>query len=348
MIASNFVPKQVMSLEVISQALFRSVEHGSSILRTITRNVSLDRVLEISITRFSGHVYNLQTSVEWYIANGIITHNCAMIPKTVTWEEIGAKYGIDLSGIPDTNPVIESGISQFEKLPAEQQIAILGQAKYKAWKDGQFTLSDLVGRRYSKAWGSMRYEKSLAELLKESKAQKEKDLNTTLRRLEEEIVNQRYETTIVLDENGNIILRKDGDDKSVPFTDEEVAKMKGMILTHNHPRGWTFPEDDPRHAGNGFSPDDIHIAALGGIKELRAISPGYIYSLKPGKNGWLKPLDSWNIYQEISNQVRREFENKILAGEMKLSQAEAIHWHEVSTRFAKLYGLEYNRIKRKR
>ena len=89
---------------------------------------------------------------------------CSMIPKTSTWEEIGAKYGIDLSGIPDTNPVIESGISQFEKLPAEQQIAILGQAKYKAWKDGQFTLSDLVGRKRSKIWGTMRYEKSLKEL----------------------------------------------------------------------------------------------------------------------------------------------------------------------------------------
>jgi SPP1 gp7 family putative phage head morphogenesis protein len=91
---------------------------------------------------------------------------CSMIPKTSTWEEIGAKYGIDLSGIPDTNPVIESGISQFEKLPAEQQIAILGQAKYKAWKDGQFTLSDLVGRKRSKIWGTMRYEKSLNKLQK--------------------------------------------------------------------------------------------------------------------------------------------------------------------------------------
>jgi|GEM_PF-1371518 len=272
---------------------------------------------------------------------------CAMIPKTLTWEEIGVKYGIDLSGIPDTNPVIESGISQFEKLSKEQQIAILGQAKYDAWKAGKFTLSDLVGRRYSKAWGSMRYEKSLAELLEESKAQKGKDLNIVLKQLEEEIVNQEYETTIVLDENGNIVFRKNGESDNVEFTREEADMMKGMILTHNHPRGWTFPEDDPRHAGNGFSPDDIHIAAFSEVKELRAITPGYIYSLRPNKNGRF-PFNSWNIYQAISEQVRKEFENKISTGEMTPSQAEAIHWHEVSTRFAKLCGLEYSRIERRR
>jgi SPP1 gp7 family putative phage head morphogenesis protein len=91
---------------------------------------------------------------------------CAMIPKTATWGEIGAEYGIDLSGIPDTNPEIESGISLFEKLPIEQQIVILGPAKYAAWKDGKFTLSDLVGRKRSREWGTMRYEKSLNELQK--------------------------------------------------------------------------------------------------------------------------------------------------------------------------------------
>ncbi|KPL70106.1 hypothetical protein ADN00_18870 [Ornatilinea apprima] len=166
-ITSAFVSEQVMSLEKISQALFRSVEYGSSILRAITRNVSLDRVLEISITRFSGHVYNLQTPVGWYIANGVITHNCTMIPKTATWAEIGKRYGIDLSDIPDTNPEIKSGTALFEKLPAEKQIKIFGPAKYAAWKDGQFTLSDIVGRKRSREWGTHRYERSLQDLIGE-------------------------------------------------------------------------------------------------------------------------------------------------------------------------------------
>jgi SPP1 gp7 family putative phage head morphogenesis protein len=91
---------------------------------------------------------------------------CAMIPKTATWAEIGERYGIDLSDIPDTNPVIEAGLSLFERLSQDEQIAILGLTKYNAWRDGKFELRDVVGRRWSKKWGTMRYEKSLYQLLK--------------------------------------------------------------------------------------------------------------------------------------------------------------------------------------
>ncbi len=90
---------------------------------------------------------------------------CAMAPITAPWAEIGKKYGIDLSDIPDTNLEIEPGVSLFEKLPAEKQIKILGPAKYAAWKDGKFTLSDGVGRKWSRKWGTHRYEKSLKEIL---------------------------------------------------------------------------------------------------------------------------------------------------------------------------------------
>jgi hypothetical protein len=88
-----------------------------------------------------------------------------MVPKTITWSEIGKRYGIDLSNIPDTNPKIEPGITLFEKLPTQKQLAILGPAKYAAWKDGKFTLSDLVGRKRSREWGTHRYERSLQDLI---------------------------------------------------------------------------------------------------------------------------------------------------------------------------------------
>ncbi len=95
---------------------------------------------------------------------------CAMVPKTKTWADIGKQYGIDLSNVPDTNPEIEPGVLLFDKLPAEKQIKILGLAKWAAWKDGQFTLSDLVGQTESTIWGTHRYEKSLVQLLGAEKA----------------------------------------------------------------------------------------------------------------------------------------------------------------------------------
>lgn len=39
-------------------------------------NWKLDAVLNIRRRRFSGHVYNLETSKGWFVANGIITKNC--------------------------------------------------------------------------------------------------------------------------------------------------------------------------------------------------------------------------------------------------------------------------------
>jgi SPP1 gp7 family putative phage head morphogenesis protein len=91
---------------------------------------------------------------------------CAMVPETYSWAEIGARFGLDLSDIPDTNPDIEPGILLFERLSPDEQRAILGPARYEAWINGKFVLTDIVGRAYSREWGSHRYAKSLAELLK--------------------------------------------------------------------------------------------------------------------------------------------------------------------------------------
>lgn len=41
--------------------------------------VEIDRVIEIERISFSGHVYNLQTAMGWYVAEGIVTHNCTCV-----------------------------------------------------------------------------------------------------------------------------------------------------------------------------------------------------------------------------------------------------------------------------
>lgn len=39
-------------------------------------NVSCDRIVSVRFREFDGHVFNVQTRGNWYIANGIVTHNC--------------------------------------------------------------------------------------------------------------------------------------------------------------------------------------------------------------------------------------------------------------------------------
>ncbi|GAP14887.1 phage Mu protein F like protein [Longilinea arvoryzae] len=85
---------------------------------------------------------------------------CTMLPWTKTWAELG------YDGVPD-NPELEPGSKLFEKLNPEKQRAILGPAKYAAWRDGRFTLSQIVGRRNDPRWGSMRFERNLKDLIGE-------------------------------------------------------------------------------------------------------------------------------------------------------------------------------------
>ncbi len=144
-----------------------SVETLRSIFGTLAGNIGIDRILKIKRRSFSGHVYNLQTVNNWYIANNIITHNCrcVMVPKTKSWDDILSPLGIDSSGIEDTSVQIESGSDWFNRQDEATQRDILGNAKYEAFKNGDFTLDDIVGRSHDKDWGSSIYERSLKDTL---------------------------------------------------------------------------------------------------------------------------------------------------------------------------------------
>lgn len=83
---------------------------------------------------------------------------CFSVPVTMTWEEMG------FPGIKEFRNEIEDGVTAFGKLTEHQQLAILGPAKYIAFRNGVIKLPDLVGRKRSAKWGTMRYERSLKEL----------------------------------------------------------------------------------------------------------------------------------------------------------------------------------------
>jgi SPP1 gp7 family putative phage head morphogenesis protein len=61
----------------------------------------------------------------------------------------------------------QTGLEWFDEQPDEVQERMLGPAKFAAWRDGEFKLSDLVGYRDDPKWGPSRYEKSLRDILEE-------------------------------------------------------------------------------------------------------------------------------------------------------------------------------------
>lgn len=124
------------------------LEFCQDFIRNHAGSVSVDRIVKIRNKFYRGHVYNLETSTGYYIANNIITHNCrcVMIPY--------------LGGKAPVSP----GAFEFAKLSPKKQKAILGPGKFELYEAGELGLSDVVGFRNHPKYGPTRFEKSIGAI----------------------------------------------------------------------------------------------------------------------------------------------------------------------------------------
>lgn len=167
-----------------------------------------------------------------------------------------------------------------------------------------------------------------------------------VRAKEDTIRGLRFESAYAVGADGTVLLDKDGEQYSVTFTDAELALLrgKGVIFTHNHPRGWDVPESDPRRTGNSFSADDIAVACNVEVAEIRAVTPKRRYWMRPPPEGWdmaywrstLLPTRTF-----YNNEVRAEFLKEIRRGTLTPDEAEAQHNHEVWLRVSRDLGIPY-------
>lgn len=127
-------------------------ESASERAARLTGLIEFDKVWEIRKREFSGHVYNLQTAKGWYIANGIITHNCrcTMIPV-----------------IPSIPTRAETAGEWFAKQPDSVKRQMMSGKAFDLYKRGEITLADFKGERRSRKWGASTYERSVKEILGE-------------------------------------------------------------------------------------------------------------------------------------------------------------------------------------
>ncbi len=63
-------------------------EAQSDVLLRFAGQIRLDDVVDIEVKSIATHVYNLSTGPGWYVANGIITHNCKHDLLAVTDDEL--------------------------------------------------------------------------------------------------------------------------------------------------------------------------------------------------------------------------------------------------------------------
>lgn len=125
------------------------------------------------------------------------------------------------------------------------------------------------------------------------------EAKTKLYQCERIIAGNKYESAIIYDKNGNMVFKKKGNANSVSFTVEESKKMKGCVLTHNHPDG------------SVFSPEDINMLRVGDLSEIRACNKNGTFILRRCDK-WhkdisdLKKLDEkyWQAMNEVGDKYR--------------------------------------------
>lgn len=133
---------------------------------------------------------------------------------------------------------------------------------------------------------------------------------TTLASLEKKALTLDHEQLKIIDKNGFVIHASDGNKGSVGFAGGE-SKVKGNIVTHNHPR------DNSKLDGGTFSEADIHTLSMG-MSEMRASAREGTYSLKAGKkadpNGFYNNL--------VSRKTTTELNKKMLIAGRKINPAK--------------------------
>ena len=174
----------------------------------------------------------------------------------------------------------------------------------------------------------------------------ERKLYNKITNTENEIrLNKKFETGVIFDKDGNVIIDKRGAKYSVAFSDEECAKMKDCIFTHNHPRGWGYPEKSLGRIGSSFSIEDISLAVFHDLSEMRAVTPNYTFIIKRPDAGWGDYKEIEKIIDKENKKLRREFGNRINNDTLTPGQANITHYHLLWKKVSKLLGWEYSKLK---
>lgn len=115
--------------------------------------ISFTDVVHVRKRNFSGHVYNLETEHGYYIANGIVVHNCrsTVIPILKTLREMG----IDRDNFQQTTRASMDGqvaaditFDQFLKgKPQSFADQMLGKGRAELWREGKITLTQLLNAK---------------------------------------------------------------------------------------------------------------------------------------------------------------------------------------------------------
>ena len=143
----------------------------------------------------------------------------------------------------------------------------------------------------------------------------------SIRKVENKIKDQNFESAAVIDDDGNQLYFKDGGHSEVSFSRLECMQMANNTMIHNHPRC------------SMFSAEDLGCMVGNQLYETRIVNrDGTVYSIKRAAGGYSTEKATEFVHKYQKEYVRgtmhaqrdldsRGFQDKIWKGE--ISQAEA-------------------------
>ena len=105
----------------------------------------------------------------------------------------------------------------------------------------------------------------------------------------------KHERAYVWDQDGNLLLTKDGSKSEIRFSAGESKLFKDAIMTHNH----------PSMMGNGFSDPDIATFLKNDMAEMRAVDKGGVFSIKKIKGVKQDPTGLYYARNKNEKEIKK-------------------------------------------
>lgn len=155
--------------------------------------------------------------------------------------------------------------------------------------------------------------------------------NSSLEDLEKKIRNNKFETAVVYDKDGNIVWVKKGKKNSVTITFNEQIQMGGLqgkFLTHNHP------------VDTSFSPADLNLSLTNRLSGMRALTQTQTYTLV-FTDKFMNPSQVSLVlkdYKRYSRLTRILLTNDFHAGKITKEDFSLLFDHRIMERLSEDYS----------
>ena len=219
---------------------------------------------------------------------------CCVVPYFDDWDELGIS--------------VERSARDPE---TEKTVWVDGNLKYREWKERAIygRLEDTTDK-----WS----REAKKELLADERA----------------ISVRQKEIAVVYGPDGEFLFQKRGVESEVRFSWSEWRRLKGSVISHNHP------------SGASFSRQDILTLFKSSAAEIRVATENGSYYMRAPKR-WPKEISSGEKIEEtlekIAVEVRRRYQQLYEAGKISKTERHRQSVHETNAVFAERYGLDYGK-----